>query len=475
MNFKTIFALLFIFNLLGNVQAAEITQAETTQTELNRYEIAKDYWNRRQSERASGKVAPFDIEILKKEASVREFRQEIIASTFGDLRDEVEKNHIFYKSAFGVSLLYGWLLNKFEEVITPFYVGKYFSFNTMFKELTAKLCDENEITFLVSRFTMGLAAIEQDRFGFLFDGIIPLHYAIDQVRKNKKTDAVADAAEPNEAIKCEAPWQTPQELFRETLRSQEKAVQENKGAQTGYAEHLWSADKTTEGVDKDLRKMQIFYMGRKDAQLASLNTSLNSKLNENELMYIDIILSLPSCTKNDYEIKKGMTLDYYMQNNYYYYTQSVESIYKYKKEKDGHEDKSPEVSYKNPLAPLGKDEDEDEDEDHANRFTSAAATPYAESKQQDSLVQGFTATADPGYRDPSRDLAYAFESVAKESSNQSEKPATYSSGSYQIRRAISLRTPILANQEGRGRGRGRASQSQRQNPKARTTQPDPLL
>ncbi len=50
---------------------------------------------------------------------------------------------------------------------------------------------------------------QEDKFAFLFDGIIPLHYAIEQVRAGKDDPTT------------KAPFETPQKLFKETLYSPE--------------------------------------------------------------------------------------------------------------------------------------------------------------------------------------------------------------------------------------------------------------
>ena len=192
MKYKYIVGLMVALNL-GSVFSRE-TPEDTQVVFENTREIdnVKSYLNKRLPLQS----IVYDMETLRQEAMLRNYRQKVIGLGAEDLQKEVEKDHEFYKSAMGVSFIYGWALNQSyeKEIITPFYVGKYFSFITLFEDLVARLkTDDNNIKiFLKSRFTLGLRAIEEDRFRFLFDGIIPLHYAIDQVRAaDQKVDFVA--------------------------------------------------------------------------------------------------------------------------------------------------------------------------------------------------------------------------------------------------------------------------------------------
>ncbi len=129
-------------------------------------------------------LAGFDMETLKKEANVRELRQEIICLTPEELRDVVNDsaNQDFFNSSMGISLIYGWLLNQFKgEPITPFYVGKYFDFEEMLRLMCDKLPEDNPVKQLInSKLDDWADVFNDDPFLFLFNGLIPLHYAIQQ-------------------------------------------------------------------------------------------------------------------------------------------------------------------------------------------------------------------------------------------------------------------------------------------------------
>ena len=183
------------------------------------YDDAKQSWVDRSAERKQynrdGTITAFTPEKLQQEARVRNLRQSVISKNFEALKSEVVGRE-FYKTSVGVSFLYGWLLNQFKEVVTPFYVGKYFSFKAMFDPLLNKI-DESARNFLSPKFNEWVEKLEakeekqkqEDKFSFLFDGIIPLHYAIEQVRAGKDDPTT------------KAPFETPQKLFKETLYSPE--------------------------------------------------------------------------------------------------------------------------------------------------------------------------------------------------------------------------------------------------------------
>ena len=183
------------------------------------YDDAKQSWVDRSAERKQynrdGTITAFTPEKLQQEARVRNLRQSVISKNFEALKSEVVGRE-FYKTSVGVSFLYGWLLNQFKEVVTPFYVGKYFSFKAMFDPLLNKI-DESARNFLSPKFNEWVKKLEakeekqkqEDKFSFLFDGIIPLHYAIEQVRAGKDDPTT------------KAPFETPQKLFKETLYSPE--------------------------------------------------------------------------------------------------------------------------------------------------------------------------------------------------------------------------------------------------------------
>ena len=111
-------------------------------------------------------------------------RTTVIGLSFEDLKKVVEANLGFFtETSLGVSLVYGWTLNQFKEPVTPYYLGHYFSFNKMFQSMadTCGGADVNVKTFLKSVFTLGLKAVEDDRWAF-YDHMLYLPYTIEQVR-----------------------------------------------------------------------------------------------------------------------------------------------------------------------------------------------------------------------------------------------------------------------------------------------------
>ena len=226
---------------LGTIFSATIIGdfTETVSADERRYQIAQKRWAAKANERVAYGIAKSDEErsnalekyttdVLQEEAALREFRINVISMDYAALKTEINDNSEFYKTDIGISFLYGWILNQFKlndsdtdttkkEIVTPFYVGKYFSFGSMFGAYLDKL-EENAKTLLSPIFETWVKNLEiqpdeekqKTKFDFLFDGIIPLHYAIEQAQKN---------AVHSSAAKVEAPYETPQELFRETLYS----------------------------------------------------------------------------------------------------------------------------------------------------------------------------------------------------------------------------------------------------------------
>ena len=240
MKYKYAMALIVSLNL-GTIFSATIIGdfTETVSADERRYQIAQKRWAAKANERFAYGIAKSDEErsnalekyttdVLQEEAALREFRINVISMDYAALKTEINDNSEFYKTDIGISFLYGWILNQFKlndsdtdttkkEIVTPFYVGKYFSFGSMFGAYLDKL-EENAKTLLSPIFETWVKNLEiqpdeekqKTKFDFLFDGIIPLHYAIEQAQKN---------AVHSSAAKVEAPYETPQELFRETLYS----------------------------------------------------------------------------------------------------------------------------------------------------------------------------------------------------------------------------------------------------------------
>jgi hypothetical protein len=141
-----------------------------------------------------------DADTIRSSATGLALRTAVIGLGFAELQTLVEANeanHTFFKTSLGMSLLYGWVLNQFADAVTPYYIGRYFSFDKMFQGLANRAdVDANVKTFLQSAFTRGLAAVEADRWAF-YGHMLYLPYAIEKVRA---TVPVAPAAPTMDAI-----------------------------------------------------------------------------------------------------------------------------------------------------------------------------------------------------------------------------------------------------------------------------------
>jgi hypothetical protein len=79
-----------------------------------------------------------DKDIIRRSQTGLALRKAVIGLDAADLQAVVETNHEFFKTSLGISLVYGWTLNKFKEPVTPYYIGYYFSFDKLFQGLADK-------------------------------------------------------------------------------------------------------------------------------------------------------------------------------------------------------------------------------------------------------------------------------------------------------------------------------------------------
>ena len=121
-----------------------------------------------------------DTDIIRSSQTGLALRKAVIGLNAADLRAVFDKNHEFFTTSLGTSLIYGWTLNQFKEPITPYYIGDYFSFDKLFQGLAGKMADHDLKFFLKGAFTLGLSAVEADRWAF-YDHMLYLPYAIEQV------------------------------------------------------------------------------------------------------------------------------------------------------------------------------------------------------------------------------------------------------------------------------------------------------
>ncbi len=108
------------------------------------------------------------------------------------------KYNEFLSSALGFSFIHGWILARSEAVITPYYVGKYFSYEKMYQGLIAQVESGNIKTRFNDLLCDGIVSInaanEVRELGYFFDYVIPLHYAIEKAKEAPVTSSVTTAA-----------------------------------------------------------------------------------------------------------------------------------------------------------------------------------------------------------------------------------------------------------------------------------------
>lgn len=89
----------------------------------------------------------------------------------------------FFSTSYGFSLIHGWMLNKFRENTTPYYIGKYFSFDKFFWGMINAMpatVPANAKNLIKKVWWSARNGIDTDRFGY-YDNMLYLPYAIEQV------------------------------------------------------------------------------------------------------------------------------------------------------------------------------------------------------------------------------------------------------------------------------------------------------
>ncbi len=164
-----------------------------------------------------------DINIARGCSAGFELRKAVIGLSPQHLKDVVNAHGAFFQTSLGMSLVYGWALNKCDKVVTPYYIGRYFSFDKLFQGLAEKVgasYGSQTKTLLSKTFKSGLTAVEvteEARWAF-YHHLMYLPYAIEQVR----------AAAPLAAVSLLAPVVPPSmdALIAGARRTKAEAVAE---------------------------------------------------------------------------------------------------------------------------------------------------------------------------------------------------------------------------------------------------------
>lgn len=108
----------------------------------------------------------------------------------------------YFKTQFGFSLIHGWMLNRLDEVITPYYVGKFFSFKKMFEGMMEKFSSNRHYSTVIGTirhcvFFEAMKNIQEDRWSYYFDCALWLHSAIDHVKTENPLRTKKSNLEPS--------------------------------------------------------------------------------------------------------------------------------------------------------------------------------------------------------------------------------------------------------------------------------------
>jgi hypothetical protein len=231
-----------------------------------------------------------DRDASRRSAAGLALRTAVIGLGFDDLKTVVERNHEFFKTSLGVSLLYGWALNRFDTPVTPYYIGYYFSFDKMFQGLATRVGTIADLgatakTFLQSFFTRGLAAVEADRWKF-YDHMLYLPYAIGQVRK-----VAPVVGAPSVDMVIAAATRSAMEAWTEAANLVP--------AKAGRAVHLMD--------ESGFRSLQINWRANSVVGLQKVTIQASELCSKIDPLMLEIFQSLPDGTLDTY-VFKGKTL-----------------------------------------------------------------------------------------------------------------------------------------------------------------------
>ena len=158
-----------------------------------------------------------DKDIIRSSQSGLLTRKAFIKLSDADFVKVVGSSLPFFSRPFGFSLIHGWMLNKFKDSTTPYYIGTYFSFDKFFFGMIGKMPPAAKNIIKRAWFS-ARKNVETNRWEY-YDHMLYLPYAIDQVGADRSAnpplsiDMVISMSHASEAVDIAFLNKTPQELL----------------------------------------------------------------------------------------------------------------------------------------------------------------------------------------------------------------------------------------------------------------------
>ena len=228
-------------------------------------------------------------------------RKAVIGLSAPDLQAVVERNHEFFKTSLGVSLVYGWTLRTLNSTTTPYYIDECFSFDKLFQGMADKINDSQVSTFLKSTFTLGLRAVDADRWAF-YDHMLYLPYAIEQMGiSGPSALSIDEVLKMSHRTKAEA--------------KSERAYKAGRAADLMNEASFYDPDENLidHGDDTALARIKQLII-----QIPELFTSLDA----HSKLALEILVSLPADTPGSYEFL-GYALNNGSADSHHYFLKTV--------------------------------------------------------------------------------------------------------------------------------------------------------
>jgi len=129
-----------------------------------------------------------DTDIIRSSQSGLLTRKAFIKLSDADFVKVVGSSLPFFSHPFGFSLIHGWMLNKFKDSTTPYYIGTYFSFDKFFFGMIGRLRVPDEAKNIIKRAWFSARKnVETNRWEY-YDHMLYLPYAIDQVAADRSAN-----------------------------------------------------------------------------------------------------------------------------------------------------------------------------------------------------------------------------------------------------------------------------------------------
>ncbi len=128
-----------------------------------------------------------DSDIIRSSMSGLYTRKAFIKLSDADFVKVVNNALPFFSKPFGFSLIHGWMLNKFKDSTTPYYIGTYFSFDKFFFGMIGKM-PVNVQNIIKKAWFSARKDVEKSRWDY-YDHMLYLPYAIEQAGGAKEATA----------------------------------------------------------------------------------------------------------------------------------------------------------------------------------------------------------------------------------------------------------------------------------------------